>query len=268
MSARTIWPAGLDEATQRRLIFRAVKQCAPDRIAEFRGKLLAFNDLDREVRENAWVIAIFCWALFPLLALGDVALLLRIRSAVAANSEAWLADPDADCEMWGFVATVRRTLKGLPRRSRGAAKPIHGELKRVEKHWDDLTKRLTTIEQALGAMPEPGLVTKQRDLSERIAGEADETTRSALSRSLAAVESQLATRAMLETWRRRLRSAQSECLESLARMSSHLALLAASDAAISAPPLAQATENLQSINLNLSSIEEASEEILQLGARG
>jgi hypothetical protein len=85
---------------------------------------------------------------------------------------------------------------------------------------------------------------------------------------LNAVEGQLATRETLETWRRRLQSAQSECLDSLARLSSHLALLAASDHAIAAPPLTQATENLQSINLNLSALQEASEEVMTLQARG
>lgn len=268
MSTRAIWPTGLDETTQRRLILRAVKLLAPDRVGEFRGKLLRFDDLDRELRENSWVIAIFCWALFPLLALIDVSLLLRIRSAVASNWQVWEVSPDAECEMWISVGTVRETLKGLPRRSRAAAKPIHAELKRVEKHWADLGKRLATIEQALGSLTETGLVTKRQDLVARIGAEPDETTRGALTRSLNAVEGQLATRETLETWRRRLQSAQSECLDSLARLSSHLALLAASDHAITAPPLTQATENLQSINLNLSALQEASEEIMTLQARG
>src|SRR5688500_7618604 len=106
MPSSAIWPAGLDETIQRQLILRAVKVCAPDRIGEFRGKLLCFDDLDRELRENGWVAAIFCWALLPLLALIEVSLLYRLRSTVATNWQAWLSSPDPECEMWTCVATV------------------------------------------------------------------------------------------------------------------------------------------------------------------
>jgi hypothetical protein len=268
MPSSAIWPAGLDETTQRQLILRAVKQCAPDRIDEFRAKQLTFNDLDRELRENGWVAAIFCWLLLPVLALIEVSLLLRLRNTVASNAKIWLDNPDPECEMWTCVAAVRSTLKRVPRRARPAARPIHAELKRVEKHWADLDKRLATIDQALGALSGSGLPAKREALVAQIAAETDDTTRGTLERSLIAVEGQLATRETLDTWRRRLRSAQSECLEGLARLSSHLALLAASDHAIAAPPMAQVTENLQSINLNLSSMQEASEEVMTLQARG
>jgi hypothetical protein len=257
------FPPGVDEPAQRRLILRAAKECAPDRVGDFRKHAFTFPGFDAHLREQAWAVALLFWMIFPLFCVTEIALLWRIRRAVSDNWEVWAAERDPDCEMWALEGEIRRCLKQLPRSCKKQARQIDQELKRVALHWSDFARKLEIVNGALSSAPQGMLETRQQELEQRVREESDAVSRASLERSLAAVNGQLHAGEKLRVWRTRLDAARSECIDRLAQMRSQLAL------SVTTSELGQIGEgaaSLEALNRHLGATQDAAEEVLQLRA--
>src|SRR5262245_9116967 len=129
LSATNTVPASsvreLSDEDQRRLILRAAREISDDAFAKVCSSQPTLKELENDLSENVWVAVLFFWTLFVSIAAAvEFITLLRIRSAVAANWETWLAEPHAEVEQRIAEGAIRRMLKSLPRSQRKNARQI------------------------------------------------------------------------------------------------------------------------------------------------
>lgn len=255
----------LNDESQRRLVLRAAKECAPELFKRLRVSQPTFAELDKQLRETVLAGLIFVWTLFiPVAACLELVPLWRLRRAIGRNWSAWLVESDPEVAQLLVEGAIRRVLRGLPRSRRREARGVGRELERISRHWSDFHQKLTLLRGMLHAAPEAELAAGHTELARRIAEEPDGMTRASLSRQLQAIEGQQQARRELLAWQTRLEAAQGECTQSLLHLRSRLTLLAASGGAPELAAVGEATADLQAVNASLSASQAATEEVLRL----
>jgi hypothetical protein len=255
----------LNEESQRRLVLRAAKECAPEVFKRLRLSQPTFTELDKQMRETVLAGLLFVWTLFiPFAACLELVPLWRIRRAIGRNWSVWLVEADPEVAQLIVEGAIRRVLRDLPRSRRREARGVWRELDRISRHWNDFHRKLTLLRGVLYAAPEEELEASRREMALRIAEEPDAMTRASLGRQLQAIEGQQQARHELLAWQARLEAAQGECTQSLLHLRSRLTLLAASGGATELAAVGEATADLQAVNANLSAAQAAAEEVLRL----
>lgn len=257
----------LDPAQQRRLVLMAARHAAADRLPAFRKRLLTFEELDNDIRDNAWVVIALFWVIVPLLALEDVIPAVRMRKAIEEHWQAWLDNPDPDLDRWVLEGEVRRQIKALPWKQRRALKGLERELQKMSRHGDKISAQAEKVGHQLASLPPDALVSRRAGLEQRRDQETDPTTAAGLTRQIQAIDGQLEGRKLLEARHRRLLSGLEEELEVLRHLHTRLAVLATSKAEARKAEADQACDELRSVVGQLAAVQEAEEELQVVGRR-
>ena len=264
-SAWEPYPAIADPTEQRRLVLRAVRECAPDEWKEACREQFTFEEVDGKLREYLWFVVFLCWFLFPLLAFAEIVPWWRVRRALIRNHRQWLAESDPLVTQIVLEGDVRRVFKALPRKHRNQLKSVIKELDEVHRHWDDFHMKLQVVYSQLHS-DSSALMARRNDLAARISLEKDPVTLGSLERQLRSLDGEMEARAGLETWRNRLEAGREECTQGLLHLKSRLALLTASGPGMQSIPIEEAATELHAFNARLAQTQAATEEVLRLGA--
>lgn len=258
----------LDEETQRRLVLQAAKVCGEDTFKDLQKRQPTVAKLDSDIHTDFWLSAMLCWTFWaPIFCLWEAHSLWKVRRLLRKDWKDLLAQTDRECAHLVLAGDIRRILDRLPRSQRRQKREIAREIERVSRHWSDLNVRIGRLDGTLRALPSVEVLENQQDaLAARIAQETDPMVLASLHNQIQALEGQRQARRDLEVWRVRLEASQQECTQSLLHLRSRLTLLLAAGEASENVAIAEATATLQQINTNLTSAQEAAEEVLRMGA--
>ena len=257
----------LDPAQQRRLVLMAARHAASDRLPAFRKRLLTFEELDNDIRENAWVVIALFWVIVPLLALDEVIPAVRMRKAIEEHWQAWLDSSDPDLDRWVLEGEVRRQIKALSWKQRRTLKGLERELQKMSRHGDKISAQAEKVGQQLASLPPDALAARRAGLETRRDQEADPATAAGLTRQIQAIDGQLEGRKLLEARHRRLLSGLEEELEVLRHLSTRLAVLSTNKAEARKVEADQACDELRAVVGQLAAVQQAEEELQVVGRR-
>jgi hypothetical protein len=222
-------------------------------------------ELDTELREMFWAGVLLVWTFIVpiLLALGSSAS-VRVRNIAWANWRQWLTQVDPECAMLVIEGDIRRILRKLPRQHRKQSREVSRELERVMSYWGDLNEKSEMLSRSFPNTSEAELNHRQIDLVERINREDDMIVLASLQRQLQAIEGQRDALRNLVVWRARLETAREECRQILLHLRSQLMLMIAAGNSLENATFVEAATTLQQLNANLSSTQDAVEEVLRI----